>query len=85
MTECHAGRSAFFGGRWTTPCPNPARHVIGSPNAEPIRLCDEHFEQVTNAGLVAEQNIGDAEFERREQQKVTAKKVRRGWFGGGRS
>jgi hypothetical protein len=77
MTECHAGRSAFFGGRWTSPCPNEGRNVIGSPSAEPIRLCDEHFEQVAGAGLVKEQNLSKADFDKREQQRV---KPGRRWF-----
>jgi hypothetical protein len=79
---CHSGRTAFFGGAWTEPCPEPGRHVVGSPSADPIRLCDEHFRQVNEAGLVTEPFIAPTEFDRREEQRsgVPAQKPRRRWF-----
>ena len=67
--ECHAGRTAFFGGAWTEPCPNRARHAIGSPEAEPIWLCDEHFNDVNAANLVTEPNIDEDEYQRREADR----------------
>jgi hypothetical protein len=69
---CAAGRTSFFGGRWREPCPQNARHSIGSPRAEPIWLCDEHFTEVDDAGLVAEPNLTEAEFQRREQARRQA-------------
>jgi len=33
-------------------------------------LYDEHFRQVNEAGLVKEPNLGQQEYERREQQRV---------------
>jgi len=84
-TLCDAGRTAFFGGRWGEPCPAPAIHVIGSPDAEPIRLCDEHFGQVNEAGLVDDVNIGDEDFQRREAERLGSGAPtpprRRRWFG----
>jgi hypothetical protein len=76
---CAAGRTAAFGGRWTEPCPSQARHSVGSPNAEPIWLCDEHFAQVSGAGLVKEQNIGEAEYQRRETKRRASSQPRH-WF-----
>ena len=62
---CHAGRSAFYGGRWRLPCPEEGVHVIGSsPGSDPIVLCDRHFHQVAADGLVTNVNIGPDEFER---------------------
>jgi hypothetical protein len=46
-TECAAGRTAFFGGRWTVPCPITGRHRVGSSQADAIMLCDDHFRQVS--------------------------------------
>lgn len=78
--KCDAGRTSFFGGKWTEPCPNDFVHEIGSPRKEPIRLCDAHFQEVFQAGLVAEPMIGDAEFERREaERKAGADKRRWPW------
>jgi hypothetical protein len=77
---CHAGRSALFGGRWHEPCPNYARNYIGSPEADPIILCDEHFRQVNEAGLVNEPYLGRQEYERREQQRVEERRKGRPWF-----
>lgn len=71
---CDAGRSAFFGGRWREPCPNYARHHIASPEADPITLCDEHFRQVDEAGMVKEPDLGEQEYERREQQRVSGER-----------
>jgi hypothetical protein len=83
MPLCHAGRTAFFGGSWTQPCPEPGRHAIGSPNTDPIRLCDEHFRQVNEAGLVTEPFIAPPEFDRREAQRTGTPEVkaRKRWFG----
>lgn len=64
---CAAGKTAFFGGRWTVLDAHDAigRHVIGSDIGVAIHLCDEHFQQVLEAGLVTEPYIDEAEFERR--------------------
>lgn len=70
MTECDAGRTAFFDGTWTTPCPETVMHHIGSPAAEPIRLCDIHFQQVLAAGLVTDPNLPAKEFEKREKLRT---------------
>ena len=77
---CHAGRSAFFGGRWQEPCPNYGRHHIASPTAAPIVLCDGHFQQVNEANLVKEPYLGKEEFERREGQRAGELSKRRWWF-----
>ena len=45
--ECAAGRTAFFGGRWTVPCPITGRHRVGSGQGDGILLCDDHFRQVS--------------------------------------
>jgi hypothetical protein len=74
---CAAGRSAFFGGKWREPCPNVGRHAIGSPAREPVWLCDLHFAEVSEAGLVAEPYIGKAEFERRERKNWWRRPLRR--------
>jgi hypothetical protein len=74
---CHAGRSAFFGGRWQEPCPQGARHYIGSPKADPIALCDAHFREVNDAGLVSEPDIGEREYMRREGERVGEPSKRR--------
>lgn len=64
---CDAGRRAFFGGRWPDlPCMQHGRHVIGAPGPVPaIKLCDKHFIEVYDAGLVTEPNIGEESFRRR--------------------
>jgi hypothetical protein len=77
---CHAGRSAFFGGRWQEPCPNYARHYIASPESDPIVLCDGHFEQVNEAGQVKEPYLDPQDYERREQQRVGEHSKRHRWF-----
>ena len=69
VPECSAGRTSFFGGKWTEPCVAVGRHAIGSPDKGPIRLCDEHFRQVNEAGLVNEPYIGEKEFQKRERAK----------------
>jgi hypothetical protein len=46
--ECAAGRTAFFGGRWTVPCPITGRHRVASAQGEGIMLCDDHFRQVND-------------------------------------
>lgn len=59
-------------------------HVIGSPAGDPIRLCDGHFKEVSAAGLVTDPNIGEAEYQRRESERLGGLKGstrRRGWFG----
>ena len=66
---CDAGRSAGFGGKWRTPCPDKAMHYITSPALPPIKLCDRHFQEVAAAGLVKDQNIGPEEYDRREQER----------------
>lgn len=66
--ECDAGRRAFFGGRWTTPCTYEGDriHIIGSPGIKAaIHLCDRHFLEVSQAGHVEEPFIDEGEFERR--------------------
>lgn len=70
-TLCWAGRKAFFGGQWDKipPCPNEGNNVIGHAAGEPMRLCDWHFREVNNAGLVDEVNIGRPEFNRRERRR----------------
>lgn len=77
MPECHAGRTAFFGGAWSAPCPSEGTQYIGSPEAEPIILCESHFKEVMAAGLVTEPNIGNADYQRREAQRTRPK----GWRG----
>jgi len=77
--ECASGRSAFFGGAWTEPCPNQARHAIASPTAEPIWLCDEHFNEVNAAGLVKEPDIGEDEYQDREAERQGSGKRRWPW------
>jgi hypothetical protein len=77
---CHAGRSAFFGGRWQEPCPNYARHHIGSPTADPIVLGDEHFQQVNEAGLVTEPFLDPQEYKHRERQRAGERSKGRWWF-----
>jgi hypothetical protein len=65
---CEAGRRAKFGGRWRhlAPCTQPGNNVIGSPGPWPaVKLCDEHFMQVREAGLVEEVNIGEPSFRER--------------------
>lgn len=64
---CAAGRTAFFGGRWKLPCPykGDVIHVIAAPEFPGLRLCPRHFEQVNEAGLVAEPYIDPDEFDRR--------------------
>jgi hypothetical protein len=63
-----AGREADFGGRWTEPCPEIGRNLIGSegPHLPVIELCDEHFAQVNEAGLITEPNLGEGEAGRSE-------------------
>jgi len=82
---CSAGRTAHFGGRWREPCNANAVHYIASPGTEPIALCDQHFRQVSDAGLVKEPNIGEEEFQRREAQRIGSSmtpKSKRRWFRG---
>jgi hypothetical protein len=81
--SCAAGRSAFFGGSWTEPCDRTSIHSIGSPKAEPIWLCDEHFQEVKAAGLVKEAFIDETEFQRRERERLAvtaAQPTPRRWF-----
>jgi len=74
---CQAGRSASFGGRWQDPCPDPVRHLIASPDAGPIALCDIHFRQVNDANLVTKPNIDRLEYARREVQRHNGAVTRR--------
>lgn len=67
---CEAGRRANFGGRWKVPCMEYGRNMIGNPSLDPIKLCDQHFAEVNEAGLVDETNIDPAEFRRRERRRV---------------
>lgn len=58
---CWAGRKAFAGGRWKTPCTRSMlpTHVItdpDTPGAPEIRLCTHHYEEVLALGLVEEPN-----------------------------
>lgn len=58
---CWAGRKAFAGGRWTTPCPRSMlpTHVItdpDTPGAPEILLCTFHYEEVLALGFVTEPN-----------------------------
>lgn len=60
---CDAGRIAFFGGRWKTPCPVDIEaagriHVIYAQNGTKLELCDAHFEAVNRANLVTEPYAG---------------------------
>lgn len=70
---CAAGRTAFFGGRWTVLDAHDeiGRHVIGSPGGVVVHLCDKHFAEVNAAGLVTEPNIGEEELERRMGRRPT--------------
>jgi hypothetical protein len=59
---CDAGRTAFLGGRWTTPCPVDVDaagriHVVYAEIGQ-IELCDAHFDEVNRAGLVSEPYAG---------------------------
>lgn len=70
--QCDAGRRAFFGGRWQTPCDYVAGdknviHVIGAPGlplGNEIRLCPKHFEQVADAGLSPREAMSEDEYRR---------------------
>ena len=56
-------------------------HAIGQPNGDPIWLCDQHFHQVNEAGLVAEPYIAEADYQEREQQRSAQTQPKRnGWF-----
>jgi hypothetical protein len=70
VTDCDSGRTALFDGTWTAPCPEPAIHHIGSPAAEPIRLCEGHFQQILAAGLVKEPNLDPTEYQKRENART---------------
>ena len=81
--SCPAGRTAFFDGSWTVPCERTSIHSIGSPKAEPIWLCDEHFQEVKAAGLVKETFIDETDFRRREGERLAvtaAPPPPRQWF-----
>ena len=65
---CAAGRTAFFGGRWTEACIGEGRRVIGSRGNEPIRLCEAHFAEVSAGSLVKDPAMTEAEFKRWEQE-----------------
>jgi hypothetical protein len=69
---CDAGRTSFFGGRWTQPCEVRAHHSIGSPGAAPIELCDVHCQEVAEADLVVDQNITEETYQRRENLRKSA-------------
>lgn len=65
-----AGRSAFLGGRWKTPCQRPLVgdriHLIAAPGHEnPIRLCDHHFLEAQAAGFVNDPFVTQDEYVRR--------------------
>jgi hypothetical protein len=66
---CEAGRRCGMGGKWRTPCCEVAIHAICSPAAQPILLCDKHFQEAAAAGFVKDQNIGKEEFDRRESHR----------------
>jgi hypothetical protein len=70
MRTCHAGRKAFFNGKWSQPCLNKSIHYIVWPNGSPIELCDEHFFEVSAAGLITEPNISEKEAMRRETERI---------------
>jgi glycerophosphoryl diester phosphodiesterase len=83
--NCAAGRTAFFGGRWTTACPAAAIHEVGSPAQDPILLCDEHFRQVHAAGLVTDPYLDKEEYDRRERERLgvaeaSSPRRKRRWF-----
>lgn len=66
---CDAGRTAFHEGRWRTPCPNPAMHFIATEGMDLlISLCDRHFQEVADKGLVTDQNVSEEEFLRRTRR-----------------
>jgi len=69
MEICQAGRRCGFGGKWVTECPEEAIHAIANPGSPPILLCDQHFREVAAVGLVLDQNIGEEEFDRREEER----------------
>jgi hypothetical protein len=52
------------------PCPNVAIHAITNPGSPPILLCDQHFQEVSAAGLVKDPNISKEEFDRRERERL---------------
>jgi hypothetical protein len=70
-----AGREADFGGRWTEPCPEIGRNLIASegPELPTIHLCDGHFKEVNEAGMIAEAYLGAGEAGRDEFER------RHGW------
>lgn len=76
--ECWAGRRAFLGGRWKVPCPAIAIHVIATPEPDMpvIRLCDDHFNEANEAGLVTNPFMDPDEFKRRiaERKRVRAER-----------
>lgn len=62
---CMAGRTAFFGGRWSRipPCARQSEHRITAPPGDPttyppIELCEGHFRQVLAAGLITQPYAG---------------------------
>jgi hypothetical protein len=76
---CAAGRTAFFNGAWTQACENRAMYAIASPAAEPMWLCDEHFEEVARTDLVEDPYVGEAEYRPREAQSIDGQPGERRW------
>lgn len=69
MTDrlCMSGRGADFGGKWVMPCAQAAIHVIATEDADlpTLVLCEGHFLEVLEAGLVDEPYLPEAEIVRR--------------------
>lgn len=65
---CHAGRYAFLGGEWRTPCRMQLRHIIGTEGMEmTIALCDRHFREANRYSLITDIDVGEQEFKRRRR------------------
>lgn len=69
---CQAGSRCGFGDKWTEACFEKSIHHITAPGHEkhPIKLCDKHFQEVYDAGLVSEPYIGKEEFKRRSMRET---------------
>lgn len=74
---CQAGQLADYGGRWTIPCIKPATHCLGftvgtggpaDPDTPLVYLCDEHADELIEAGMIEEPDVGRDEFLRRQRE-----------------
>lgn len=74
--QCQAGSRADMGGRWKVPCLNHARNTLAfsegfglpmAPGSPLLHFCDDHTQELIDAGLIEEPNVGEEEFERRKR------------------